>query len=295
MWLFIIVSVIVIVMIMSYIDNKEKAGGYREKSSENKYHPTNKNTSNSTNKDISSSIKKEWQALISEGGVLSFSQTDIRLIGDFLIPDNIDPKKYRSNSVANRAVINGMGLSITERIDQTKINCTPTFRENFSEDTLNRGLQVPDWFYIAYPDVAHWMNNSMGTLDRISSGREDEFINNGKPTNAFFKEIINYYKDNVKSELECSYSASNTPVKPTQSEDKNLMGDQNTDSTIATIKGVYVENRDKLVVEYKGEQKVWDAEWITNLHKIGHIEVLSSNTFRIKNESVLKNKLDSSS
>lgn len=114
---------------------------------------------------------------------------------NFLKPDKIDPDKFNSNYVANFAA-NNMGIEIYERIEGENINCTSTFREHYSSDIVNRGPSVPDWFYIAYPDVAYWIVNNLDIVDKIN---EDDEL-----TLQSIRKIVVFYKNNVNSILECS-------------------------------------------------------------------------------------------
>lgn len=147
------------------------------------------------------SVQKTWEEYIGSVGI---PENILYMLRQFFIPDKIDPQKYANNLQANEAVKSGFGLEIMEQINSEKINCTPTFRKQFANDTSNRGIQAPDWFYEAYPDVAYWLINNMLLFEKLTNGREHEFIQDGRIKDTLFREMINYYRSNVNNNLECS-------------------------------------------------------------------------------------------
>lgn len=130
------------------------------------------------------------------------------VIVHFFKKDNISLYKYNENLRANEACKRG-GLSFWEGItsfsasEEDKIKCTDTFREHFSEDELKRSPFVPEWFYIAYPDVEVWFHKRMKSYNNIVEERKSEFITDGRLNLNWYRYIIDeYLKFNQK--LECS-------------------------------------------------------------------------------------------
>lgn len=153
------------------------------------------------------SNKKRWEGIAANSSIPLYMKNVIK---DFFIVDNIDVDKYIENDLANSIVDTGLDLwefsntfSMDKNVQKQKINCTKTFRAHFSNDRFNRGLDVPDWFYIAYPDVAYWMNKNTDSIEKELSGRESEFLTNGKLGSIFFRFIIEKYKKENNRLLEC--------------------------------------------------------------------------------------------
>src|SRR5690606_27649819 len=98
------------------------------------------------------SNKRRWERIASDTSL----PLDMKFaIKDFFLVDNIDVDKYIQNDLANSVVDTGLDawelantLSMDKNVQNEKINCTKTFRTHFSNDRYNRGLGVPDWFYI---------------------------------------------------------------------------------------------------------------------------------------------------
>jgi hypothetical protein len=157
--------------------------------------------------DIFNENKRQWLVI---QGQPEIPQEYKNIIRDFFLKDNILIEKYRENERANDT-INGMGgLTWWEKMNKISSNpeppikCTPTFRAHFSEDkTFSRGAQTPDWFFIAYPDVAYWLQENMDYLGQILEPRRSEFMTpDGGLTPRFFRLIIESYKAKC-GKLEC--------------------------------------------------------------------------------------------
>ena len=137
---------------------------------------------------------------------------DDEVFTEFLLKDHIDCYKFIENHKANEIVYSYSSLDIWERtnalsldesVHKLAINCTPSFRMYFCRQGENRGAGVPDWFYIAYPDIAIWMEANSDTLEILFDDIE-EVAAHGKFINPwFFRAIIEIYKQVTKLRLEC--------------------------------------------------------------------------------------------
>jgi len=131
------------------------------------------------------------------------------VIVNFFKKDKIDLNKYLENQRANEICLNHGSLSFWEKnldylsSEDNSVNCTPTFREHFAEDSLKRSPHVPIWFYIAYPDVEVWFHKRRSQFNRIVMEREDEFVRDNKLTLNFYRFIIDEFIE-INGFLECS-------------------------------------------------------------------------------------------
>ncbi len=151
--------------------------------------------------------KNQWRKIFND---LSIDDDLIFLIQDFLIYDNISENKFIENYRANNKIEIGSGLEYWEKASAMsisgpkKINCTETFRKHFSNDTMNRGSEIPDWFYFIYPDVAFWFHQNEKIFEKYFEENENiYFTESGGLERIFFRELINRYK-NENGKLECS-------------------------------------------------------------------------------------------
>ena len=134
------------------------------------------------------------------------------IVRNFFIQDNIEIDKYVSNAKANHIVDNFSGLStweqsqalsLEENASRQEINPTPSFRQYYCENRLNRAPGFPDWFYIGYPDVTHWYELNADEMESKLEQRESEFFTETGPKPSAFRFIINSYKSSGRR-LECS-------------------------------------------------------------------------------------------
>lgn len=130
------------------------------------------------------------------------------VIQKFLIPDNIDIDKFSQNEQANEAVNEFHSLETFEMIGISSVNkspvkCTASFRHEYVQNRLNRALGMPDWIYIAYPDVVIWLQQNMKRLEVEFAEREDELFKEDGPTDFFYRLIIDRYKSE-RGKLECA-------------------------------------------------------------------------------------------
>lgn len=132
------------------------------------------------------------------------------IIMDFFIPDNILFEMYIENQRANETTEgwNG-GLEMWEATNRLSTNpeppirCSKTFKQHFSNDRLNRGSQIPDWFYIGYPDVANWFHKNLAKFETEMESREDELFEEDEIRPIFFREVIERFKT-ANGKLECT-------------------------------------------------------------------------------------------
>jgi hypothetical protein len=153
---------------------------------------------------------KKWYSVLGDKDV---PEEFKKIVYQFFLKDNIDFDKYVENQKAN-SLIGFLGLkawetanslSIYDEVRDEKINCTKTFREHFADDRLNRALGIPDWFYIAYPDVALWLGKNLSLFERELELREKEFIIDDKPNLKVFRFFIDKYFLSTGEKLECRY------------------------------------------------------------------------------------------
>ena len=157
--------------------------------------------------DVFNQNKRKWLAVQADADM---SQEQKIIIRDFYIQDDIQIEKFIENQRANETTgYDKGGISMWEAYNRIStnpeppINCTPTFRQHFSNNTLNRGNAIPAWFYIAYPDVAYWFHQNFSKFQDELDSREEELTLDDGINPVFFRELINrYIKINVR--LECS-------------------------------------------------------------------------------------------
>lgn len=152
------------------------------------------------------SEKRKWIAMLAKGEP-SFQL--LYIIDEFFIKDNLDLNKYYENHKAN-SIIDGLnGLDYYEQVNSislTKkgsINCTHTYRRYFSNNKLNRGEMIPDWFYIGYPDVALWSIENEQIIDTALSNNRVSFFSENKIDIEYFRFLIDLYLHVMKTKLEC--------------------------------------------------------------------------------------------
>jgi hypothetical protein len=155
---------------------------------------------------------KEWNIVLSDNNVPDEFKAIVRL---FFIKDGIDFNKYKENEKANSlidSIYGGMedfeianSLSFDPDVRNLKINCTPTFKAHYVNNRENRNPFLPDWYYIAYPDVALWMHKNSDLFKDESERRKDELVNEDGPKPAFFRMFIDGYKKHAGKKLECSF------------------------------------------------------------------------------------------
>ncbi len=155
--------------------------------------------------DLFSSNKRKWMAVLAEAGITNEWKF---IINEFFIKDNISIEKYQQNSAVNDMVDQFSGLEYWRMSNELSAYpepepyCTQSFRRYFSENRFNRAMGVPDWFYIAYPDVANWMQNKLEQLENEFSDREEEFFSDNGVNPRFFRILIERYKQ-TRGTLEC--------------------------------------------------------------------------------------------
>ena len=157
--------------------------------------------------DVFNANKKKWMIILESSDFDSQLKVIIR---DFFIRDNIIVEIYLENQKANETTKFGNGgLENWEDANNISMNseppilCSKTFKQHFSNNRLNRGLQTPDWFYIAYPDVAHWFQQNLAKFGNEMESKKAEFFDLNGVRPVFFREIIERFKTE-NGKLECT-------------------------------------------------------------------------------------------
>jgi hypothetical protein len=135
------------------------------------------------------------------------------VISDFMIKDSIDVDKFSANKRTND-IINEYGSlekwKFIIKFDENPLDeivCTKSFLDHYTKDISTRGHGIPDWFYIAYPDVTFWLQTNLQTLFHEMNLENSTMISKDGFTLEFFRALIDKYKGN-NGLLECSI---NTP------------------------------------------------------------------------------------
>ena len=145
------------------------------------------------------------------------------IIEDFLIPDKIDPLRFRCNCEA--LLLRGMPSGATELLGLKKSH-EPTQSVSEFTSVLDRPSFVPLWFIAGYPDVLLWHKNELREY-KITHGRDedgldvfnaklfgidltdpdlermDEFVDGkGNPSPKSLRNLVRSYKERTGKELE---------------------------------------------------------------------------------------------
>jgi hypothetical protein len=151
--------------------------------------------------------KKQWLNILNDERLPVYLHNAIK---DFFIPDNLDFEMYVQNQEANSIIRNhNMSLDDWENINKLSvydegkkpIKCSPTFRKHFSGYSFDRPMGIPDWFIIAYPDVAYWLSQNNSEIEQMFGDMMENFIEDGKLSNQFYRLTVNFYKEKI-SKLE---------------------------------------------------------------------------------------------
>lgn len=69
---------------------------------------------------------------------------------------------------------------------------------------MKRSPNIPEWFYIAYPDVEVWFHDRMELIAETVSQNQNYYFTNGKMNNSLLRLMINEYLK-YNNRLECAY------------------------------------------------------------------------------------------
>lgn len=138
----------------------------------------------------------DWESIkIQDGKGTLYGENLKYILNNFLLFDGINPAMYKRN------------IEASDNFEKYRkgLNETPSFH-NFIDSHMDRGLEVPSWFYYAYPDVAKWMNENLSEFER--KGIEpftmnSKYVSKDGLTILFFRKLIDNYKES-NSRLECS-------------------------------------------------------------------------------------------
>lgn len=135
-----------------------------------------------------------------------------QIVTSFFIPDNINPSKFRANSIE---------LIRSPLIDQL-LEADDTAERTQSVQRLldvgNRPIGYPEWFLAGYPDVVIWAANMFSPI-RVSRNEIDENLfrrvfgsirnknemldGDGFIKHRYLRELIKAYRENTRRNLEC--------------------------------------------------------------------------------------------
>jgi len=124
-----------------------------------------------------------------------------RIVLDFLIPDNIDLQKFRTNQI----VLSRGGLPI---IDENPVaKPTPSLEKFYNPFARPPGF--PAWFLVAYPDVASWVSGQedMPSFFHKFVGEvtKDQLLDKEQHLrHEYLRSLVDIYRRGVTDRLECS-------------------------------------------------------------------------------------------
>lgn len=147
--------------------------------------------------------------------IKEFAKDFAHIVKTFLIPDNINPNNFIDNWIMlTHGGSFGFAYYYKEDIDPT-----PSIEKFFSA-ILDRPKGYPDWFLVAYPDVATWaveiwyealnrhddsMILSLFSENIFSSIYKDDLVDrNGRIKHKHLRALINKFCVIKNKNLECS-------------------------------------------------------------------------------------------
>jgi hypothetical protein len=128
------------------------------------------------------------------------------VIQDFFIKDNILFGKYLENLKAKNILEKTSSLVQFEQTNGTKINCSFLFRKYFSERPFLPTTGLPYWFYLAYPEVANWIEINTNWIENEIGESLEDYTENGTLTHNILRFLLDKYKS-VKGNFELSERA----------------------------------------------------------------------------------------
>lgn len=137
---------------------------------------------------------KQWEQFANDCDTPNFFKT---IILDFFIFYEISFLKYSINNDATSDPFRYL-MYDTNTLFSSSLKA-------FQEETTMKAVGYPNWFYLAFPDVAMWAIKGEGNKiikEQLSNLSEKEVIFNNVIRNEHLKTIINLYKQNSKKQLE---------------------------------------------------------------------------------------------
>lgn len=154
--------------------------------------------------------RQKWEAELNKKVTANSDWT--KIIREYYMVDNISYEKCTENLKANAIITEFSSFETWKKIRKLSIyessaeepNCTPTFRKYYCQDKfLSRNIQLPDWWYIGYPDVAHWVEVNADSFEIDIERKLEEYDSgNGLDIRAY-RLLIDLYK-RKEGQLECS-------------------------------------------------------------------------------------------
>jgi hypothetical protein len=160
------------------------------------------------------------------------------IIINFFKTDNIDPVAYSKNEkYLNISSTNFMNL----KIDKIKSEVSPSFFYFLYPNARPSGY--PDWFITGYPDIAFWLSENYERIKELPDFRDilsdtHNYVHNNKLNHSFLRLIINYYKKNISSDLECGFQQNHIFIENNNSE-FNIILDLITSADINSLDRIY--------------------------------------------------------
>jgi len=132
-----------------------------------------------------------YNELLNEEEVPEYFKSVIRL---FLIPNKISPLKFQINMEC-----------FEDFYSRGSDNVAPSLIK-FKQHGLDRPMGYPDWFYIAFPDVALWAIHGGGielVEKKLQNYSEEEIFDGDHLNISILIGIIRMYLNNTSKSLEC--------------------------------------------------------------------------------------------
>lgn len=143
--------------------------------------------------------KRNWLMYMTDN-VESYDIKMHLIIKEFFIFDNISYEKYIINSSWDFK-----RFSIYSD-ENDVLKCTYTFKKYFSQDLdrklSNKDIGINSWFYYGYPDVAHWIEESLDVEQALKIDKNCFIEEKDRKVLIFFRNCVNEFKRTHKK-LEC--------------------------------------------------------------------------------------------
>ncbi len=150
-------------------------------------------------------VKEMWYGLLNDPSISNHLRL---LIENVYIPYNLCPEKLSINTELFKIKdsIFDTIIQLMDIMDNSSYKYISPSLKYFVDSPLEITRGYPNWFYIAFPDVAYWVikedgyNQSFSMFEHLT---EDEFVENGKIKWIHLKKIVDLYLSSTLNMLEC--------------------------------------------------------------------------------------------